>query len=292
MVKDRKELLEVARDNANQLKTNLRHAINDFLRSQQVSEEELAYVLGITNDEMNQIIRGNGNVTVDVLSKLLVATDMAVEIKPIGFTPLGAYGREMPRSGGFGGRPGAAMPMPPIGPDGRPLPPPPGFPRDGFFGRTARNNDREEVPMETNKQPRDARGRFASKRRQPAQAPTPTRQRREATNPYDSLSDDELINIIRQNIWDGEIDIDNATHRQLAEFVANKERIMRSRVNGETHEQVPMEAPVQATAPEVGQTIQGGETLNKFLQMLGNIAKEAEDNPELLDAISRFMPSK
>ena len=289
MVKDRKELLEVARDNANQLKTNLRHAINDFLRSQQASEEELAYVLGITNDEMNQIIRGDGNVTVDVLSKLLVATDMAVEIKPIGFTPLGAYGREMPRSGGFGG-PGGRFPMPPMGPDGRPLPPPPGFmPREGLFGRKPRNNDREEVPMETTKQPRDARGRFASKRHQPV--PTPTLQRREEPNPYDALNDDELINIIRQNIWDGEIDIDHATHRQLAEFVANKERIMRSRVNGETHEQVPMETQAPA-APEAGKTIQGGETLNQFLHMLGNIAKEAENNPELLDAISRFMPSK
>ena len=103
MVKNREELLQIAGSNANMLKSHLRKAVSEFLKVQRVSPDELAYVLGLTGAEMKQILEGNGNITVDALSKLLVATDMAVEIKPVKQTPLGAYGKGMPRSGGFPG---------------------------------------------------------------------------------------------------------------------------------------------------------------------------------------------
>lgn len=292
MVKNREELLQVAQSNASQLKNHLRSAVRDFLKVQRVTPDELAYVLGITNDEMLQIIEGDGNITVDVLSKLLVATDMAVEIKPVRNTPLGAYGPKMPRSGGFPGPNGI-----PVDEDGRPLPPPPGWcpemmpgfgsmPHRAMRGREERAaDDMREVPMETSNRPlRDSHGRFVKR---------PTAQRRAATqrtgtqvaNPYMNIPSSDLANIIRSNIWDGEIDINNASHEQLAAFVANKERIMRERTENHATQHVEQ--------PKADNTVKGGnQSFNQFIEMLGNVAREAENNPALMDAIQRFMPKK
>jgi hypothetical protein len=52
------------------------------------------------------------------------------------------------------------------------------------------------------------------------------------------------------------------------------------------HPQAP-QAP-RAETPHVGGD--SNSSLNQFLGMLANIAKEAKDNPQLMDTISRFMP--
>ena len=136
--------------------------------------------------------------------------------------------------------------------------------------------------METAEPQRDARGRFVKKNARPKSVGAPQRQEANVTN-YHAMPDVELINIICQNIWDGEINVDTATHQQLAEFVANKERIMRERSNP---------AP-QQEAPQVEQSpVSGGSHLNQFLEMLGNVAREAQNNPQLMDVISRFMPKQ
>ena len=286
MVKNREELLKVAQSNASQLKGHLRDTIVDFLDFQHVSPEELAYVLGISEDEMSQILDGDGNITIDALSKLLVATDLAVEIKPVSKTPLSAYGKKMPKCGGFPG-PGGI----PVDENGRPLPPPPGWHpgmMPGFGGPAPRMHKREEraaddmreVPMTTNGPARDSRGRFV-KKSSTSRKPVMPQGMRER-NPYLDVKDADLVGIIRSNIWDGEIDVNEATHEQLAEFVANKERIMRERSNA------PATPKKEATREVKG----GGKGLNEFLEMLGNVAREAEHNPELMNVIERFMPRK
>lgn len=291
MVRSREELLQVAGSNANQLKTHLRQAVQNFLAAQKVSEDELAYVLGITGNEMNQILHGNGNVTVDVLSKLLVATDMAVEIKPVRNTPLGGYGRKMPKSGGFPAPHGMRVNEQgiPCDENGRPLPPPPGMPAfmGGMHPREERAADmQEEIPMETTGPVRDSHGRFVKKANS---APRPVRPARlaqpqmEEGNPYLNISKADLANIVRQNIWDGEIDVANASQQELAAFVANKERIMRQRAS---------QAEQQQAEPQPQPRPQGGMSgsANAFIQMLENMAQEAKNNPQLAETIARFMP--
>jgi len=178
------------------------------------------------------------------------------------------------------------------------LPPPPGFPNPGFMnprGPVRRREERaadnmHEVPMETTGPLRDSHGRFMKKaasengRNTSAQRPQ-NRDSRDGENPYINLGDGELVNIIRQNIWDGEIDVNNSTHEQLAAFVAMKERIMRERTENTKREE-PQARP-QVETPTVGG---GSDTVNKFLEMLGNFAREAEHNPALAEAIGRFMP--
>lgn len=283
MVKNREELIQVAQSNANQLKNHLRSAVRDFLTAQRVSPDDLAYVLGITGQEMAQILEGDANVTVDTLSKLLVATDLVVEIKPIRNTPLGGYGRNMPRSGGYPG-PGG-MPIP-VDENGRPLPPPPGFPRmPGGFPPRPQRDEREEVPMEAPVQrgpARDEHGRFIKKaNRRPAR----DEQRNGGQNNYFAMPDAELINIIRTNIWDGEIDTQRASHQELAQFVAEKERIMQERQNAAAAPQAP-----RVEQPQAPKVSGGSDALNQFLGMLGNLAQEAQHNPQLMETISRFMP--
>ena len=71
----------------------------------------------------------------------------------------------------------------------------------------------------------------------------------------------------------------------MADFVADKERIMRER----------SEAPAaeKREVPKTEKAVKGGgNSLNEFLEMLGNVAREAEHNPALMDAIARFMPRK
>lgn len=284
MVKNREELLQVAKSNADQLKNHLRRAIGGFLDAQKVTPQELAYVLGISDQEMRQILEGDGNITVNALSKLLVATDMAVEIKPVANTPLGAYGREMPRSGGFPGRGGIPFGPDgiPVGPDGRPLPPPPGWPNPSFMGGPEAPHRRREERA-ANGPARDEHGRFTRR-----SARKPATEQRALENPYMNIPDADLVNIIRQNIWDGEIDVNNATHEQLAGFVMNKEQIMRQRQDAPKQE----ERPHREEAPSTdGRKVNGGgEALNQFLEMLGNVAREAERNPQLMETISKFMP--
>ena len=285
MVKNREELLQVAGNNANQLKAHLRQAVSNFLTIQNVSEDDLAYVLGITGNEMNQILHGNGNVTVDVLSKLLVATDMAVEIKPVRNTPLGGYGRKMPKSGGFPSPHGMRVNAQgiPCDENGRPLPPPPGMPpfMGGMPPREERAADiQQEVPMETTGPVRDSHGRFVKKAKNATRPVRLSSQpQMEEGNPYLNISRADLANIVRQNIWDGEIDVENASQQELAEFVANKERIMRQRASQAEQHAEPQPQP---------QGMSGSATA--FIQMLENMAQEAKSNPQLAETIARFMP--
>jgi predicted XRE-type DNA-binding protein len=288
MVRSREELLQVAGSNANQLKAHLRQAVQNFLAAQEVSEDELAYVLGITGDEMNQILHGNGNVTVDVLSKLLVATDMAVEIKSVRNTPLGGYGRKMPKSGGFPSPNGMRVNEQGIPCDeyGRPLPPPPGMP--GFMGGMPPREERaanlqQEIPMETTGPVRDSHGRFVKKAKNATRPVRPAQPQMEEGNPYLNISKADLANIVRQNIWDGEIDVVNASQQELAAFVANKERIMRQRASQAEQEQAE---PQPQPRPQGGMS----GSANAFIQMLENMAQEAKNNPQLAETIARFMP--
>lgn len=287
MVKNREELLQVAGNNANQLKAHLRQAVSNFLTIQNVSEDDLAYVLGITGNEMNQILHGNGNVTVDVLSKLLVATDMAVEIKPVRNTPLGGYGRKMPKSGGFPAPHGMRVNAQgiPCDESGRPLPPPPGMPpfMGGMPPREERAADiQQEVPMETTGPVRDSHGRFVKKAKNATRTVRlSSHPQMEEGNPYLNISRADLANIVRQNIWDGEIDVENASQQELAEFVANKERIMRQRSSQAEQQAEPQPQPRT-------QGMSGSATA--FIQMLENMAQEAKSNPQLAETIARFMP--
>ena len=99
MVKNREELIRIAESNSAQLKSELQNQIDSFIHLQNVTPAELDYLLGLNEGTIDAILRGEDELTVDTLSKLLVATNMVVEIKPIEMTPMRTYDYDMPRSG-------------------------------------------------------------------------------------------------------------------------------------------------------------------------------------------------
>lgn len=296
MVKNREELLRVALENATQMKEHLRMGVTGFIEAQNTNVEELSYALGVDPAEIYEIIEGQGNISLDTLSKLLVATDCVVEIKPVGMSPMGRYGEGMPRSGGY-----------PVDHMGRPIPPPPGFVPRGFtpppFGQgvvpppmgRATAQPQAEAPT----QARDSRGRFV--RRTPSRAAAP--RQAQAQSPFLAMPAEELIGIIRQNLWDGEIDTATATQEELARFVMNKEALLRRRTKPEgaaqaSRQPIPHRRPLnipegqgatEATTQKEPSNA-NSSSLENFMAMLQNMAEEARNNPQLAETISRFMP--
>jgi flagellum-specific peptidoglycan hydrolase FlgJ len=157
----------------------------------------------------------------------------------------------------------------------------------GMHPREERAADmQEEIPMETTGPVRDSHGRFVKKAKsapRPVRPVRPAQPQMEEGNPYLNISRADLANIVRQNIWDGEIDVENASQQELAAFVANKERIMRQRAS---------QAEQQQAEPQLQPRPQGGMSgsANAFIQMLENMAQEAKNNPQLAETIARFMP--
>lgn len=282
MVRNREELLRVASQHAGQLKNEVSRGLKGFMSAKRVSAGQLAHVLGINEGHMNEIVRGTAQLNVDDLSKILVALDLAVEIKPVSMTPVGGYGDgfplgKMPRGGKkspmpFGG------PMPPM-PFGGPMP----FPHEPFA-----------EPAEP--QPRDERGRFV---RRNATATTYRPSAVPNGGEFEMLSDDELKDIILRNLWDGEIDVNRASHGELAAFVNRKDMLMKQRSNGDmpaTEDVVDIEP--RAFEHECDKPCGGLKSeekpavVNSFLEALGNIAKAVENDPRLAETFERFMPKR
>lgn len=311
MVRNREELLRVASQHAGQLKNEVSRGLKGFMSAKRVSAGQLAHVLGINEGHMNEIVRGTAQLNVDDLSKILVALDLAVEIKPVSMTPVGGYGDgfplgKMPRGGGRSmpsfeefekemlkriptpeevdkmrkghGKSRHDRPAPvPFNPFDMPMP----FPHEPFA-----------EPAEP--QPRDERGRFV-RRNATATRPSAVPNGGE----FEMLSDDELKDIILRNLWDGEIDVNRASHGALAAFVNRKDMLMKQRSNGD----MPAPEDVVGCEPrafehECDESCGGLKSeekptvVNSFLEALGNIAKAVENDPRLAETFERFMPKR
>ena len=90
MIKNRQTLMALAAEWTTRAKNDLRGAeFLNFMREVGTDETELANALGISDGELNQILNGNGEITLQYSAKILIATENAIEIKPIEATPFG-----------------------------------------------------------------------------------------------------------------------------------------------------------------------------------------------------------
>jgi hypothetical protein len=265
MVKSREELLRVASRNVAQLKREMSRMLKHFMDRNDVELEEIAYVMGISEERMEDILNETATLDVVELSKILVALDLVAEIKPIEMTPLKGYSDDMPEVGGLPDfedlRPG--MPLPPFS---RPNPHMFDFdeePIEDEEDEEAIEEDEkfdEPKTIEKPKQGRDSRGRFLPKEKP-------------IDNEFEKLSDDDLLDIIFKNLWDSEINVETATHEELALFVADKERLMRMR-------------QAEKTAPKAKEKV---SVVDDFINMLKKLEAEAEHDQYLAEKISQFM---
>ena len=234
---NREQLQKLASEWTRMAKNDIRNKVISFMREVDASERELAYVLAISDGELKQILEGNGEITLSTFAKLLIATGNALEIKPIEDTPISDYEnipteeefeRPLPRPNVFArqkpqpmqpqfGRPSFSRPIPPMyEEDGNDFIPP--MPEE--LRRAM--EERYDRPVHRPEQPRDEYGRFAPKHPQMRKEEAPRRE----VSPFESKSTDELVKIIRERLWDSEINLNRASKEELVAFLDEKNKRM------------------------------------------------------------------
>ena len=234
---NREQLQKLASEWTRMAKNDIRNKVISFMREVDASERELAYVLAISDGELKQILEGNGEISLSTFAKLLIATGNALEIKPIEDTPIGDYGnipseeefeRPLPRPNVFArqkpqpmqpqfGRPSLSRPIPPMHEEDVNdfIPPMPEELRRAM-------EERYDRPVHRPEQPRDEYGRFAPKHPQMHKEEAPRRE----VSPFESKSTDELVKIIRERLWDSEINLNRASKEELVAFLDEKNKRM------------------------------------------------------------------
>lgn len=215
MPKTRQQIQEAATYWLQQAKGDLRNKINQVLQMSRTTPQVLADSLGVPTDQIVRIIHGDGNISLETFAKILIATDNAIQITPVAFTPIGGYtdGPQMEERDDGPSFDGDFPPIPEgVNPrDFRRMPPPPPPPSD-FFARKPFGGETLR-PMGGFRAPNQHR-----------QDPHPHRQERPSAPPFASMSREELEKLITSKLWDNEIDIDNASRAELIRFLEEKDR--------------------------------------------------------------------
>jgi hypothetical protein len=164
-----------------------------------MNEAQLASSLGLTENDIRTMLNDGRNITVMQLATILIATGNVIEIKPIENTPLAKEFDEL------------------------------------------KSNPATKVNTPKSAPRRMPNGRFAPKNANapiPAMPPLPphmvsddafadvdeTRNGEDAENVnLDSLTRKELVNIVRDHEWEGEIDLDEADRSQIIDFILWKQ---------------------------------------------------------------------
>ena len=299
MVRNREELRKEAQFWVAQASEDLSSRFNDFIKTHGVEPRELAQVLDISELLLDEILRGDlKHVTAETLIKLFIANDLAVDIVPVGQTPIGQFGSRPAPLGGM-------MPPPMMG----------GMPPRGGFGRVAPQNTTMTTTQDpfnghepfavdaTTPQPRDAHGRLMPRnaRRTSERVVRPANaivEQREET-PYDSMTAEQIKNIIRRNLWASEIDLAHATREELIDFLINKENQFAEQSRNRA-EQAPRPSVSRAeqsrlhAAPrneQVEVRPQGNVSEeNPFAGLINAMFAAAEHDPRLAEQIRKFAP--
>lgn len=312
MVRNREELRQEAQAWLAQAAGDLSGRFNDFIESERVDPRELAQVLDINEQILREILNGDlTHVTAEVLIKLFIANDLAVDIVPVSETPIGQFGSRPAPRGGMTPPPMMPRMMPPSMMGGMP-------PRGGFnrkapqSGRTTTTQDpfngHEPFAVDvTTPQPRDAHGRFMPRNARPTServvrpANTIAEQREET--PYDSMTAEQIKNIIQRNLWASEIDLAHATREELIDFLINKENQFaeQSRHREEPHaaqaprpavsraEQSRLHAAPRHERVEAHPQNEVSED-NPFAGLINAMFAAAENDPRLAEQIRKFAP--
>ena len=122
---NKRDLLVAANEWVNRAKNDIRQTLVSFMDNVGADQNRIADALGLSVGEVEQILNGNGDVSLSTFAKLLIATDNVLEIKPLsavaerqnGFVPLPDEFEEQiaPRGGVVG------VPPLPQAPEHRPI---------------------------------------------------------------------------------------------------------------------------------------------------------------------------
>ena len=345
MVTNKQELLQTANAWTQRAKEDVRNQIVDFMQTTGFNEDALADAIGISTEELVSIIETNNDIPLSTFAKLLIATDNVIEIKPMESSPIAAAPRsnaqpqqqmpQQPQPRDARGRFASTRPQPqrpPFGgaPRGGMMPPRGGMPMGGRMpmggmmpngghgicinprtGRPCDPRTGRDLPMQEGgypmppmeeQQPRGFGGGMPGVRRPNRQPMTEV-----PAESLETMSRDGLVSIIRSNFWDGEIDTEEVTRRELIDFINAKRQPRQTRVAQQQMPQQPqmaqqpmMERPMAETVPVADErgaqpmateaaaqtNAQNDASMAAFMDMLN---KAVAENPNLKDSIAQFV---
>ena len=254
----------------NQYKTDIKSKVEKFLTENESNPEELADVIDVPVEDIYDILDGNGeNISVETFGKLLLASGFALRIEPIEQTPLGSYDnvdpmvmrrphcehmhRHTPRQNPFMRQRDMVddFDMPPCDFDPSRIPPHIREKIERDFGMNGEQPIRRHEPSP----------RFTQERHRPMER---------HTSPFATMNRDELVRIIRNKLWDSEIDVLNASDRELVRFLEEKDKRMQQVIRRE----------------------RGNEELERDPQVanfIKEMRKNIKENPQLRSYMNKFM---
>lgn len=214
---NRNNLLQAASEWTRCAKNDIRRQIKSFIDGNGTTPEEFAEAVGISEGEIYNILEGTCDVSINTFAKLLIATGNALEIKPIEETPLHDYnnieGRGFdPRENIFNEAPQRHRP--------NRLQPQPRFDEDA--DRFARDM-MEEEHEHTFHCPSFGRPSSTFSPSQPRFRQQPQHENH-TESPFFNMTHDRLVQIIKNKLWDSEIDTDTASRQELIDFLDAKDK--------------------------------------------------------------------
>lgn len=261
MITSREQLINCANQWLSIARSDLQKKMTEFIDAVGTSMEELSHILGISQNELEDILSGRGNISLATFAKLLIATDNAIEIKPIHSTPIGSYGRGAAQH--TRKRNEAAMPHMPFMPqNGMMMPPMP-----PMGGRMPSPSMAQRMGAMARQMPKEAVKKI-------------------------KVSRSELVNAVFDNSLEQEIDLVNATSDEIARFLQSK-NIKFGKVEEPT---IPQENVVRSRV-EPTCDLQGGQVLGEqaqeddtdFGRIMAMMADELRKNPNLLNQVKKFV---
>lgn len=273
MIRNEREFTATVTEWISRAKADLQQQLIDFMDVMQSDVNELAAALHVDPAEIEAIVSGEADtITLDTFAKILVGSNHILEIKPLDATPFGGFGDVphghmppmRPPMGGrmapppMGNRMGGRMTPPPMG--GMPPMPPMGNPSERFCGMPGlKRKGQQRPPMG---------GRMTP----PPMGGVPPMPEEREVSPMDRMSRKDIIDTIRANQWDSEIDMTTATRAELIDFLSQK--------NFMTDEVVPQTPrTTEPTAPKTTDSSRIAELL----------AAELERNPQLKEVIGKYL---
>lgn len=285
MIRNREQLMGMSSEWMRHAKADLQRQVVNFMEAVGTDGAELAHALCISEDELNKIINGQGEISLSTFAKLLIATDNVIEIKPISETPFGGF-----HDGGFPSP--DQMPrmpqMPPMGgrmPFGGQAIPPRQMPNRDSRGRFVRR-DMEEDARNYNGMFRGANPQVREEGNVRGSRPFGNPHIDAATTENPTIGREmpnvprrELVTTIVANEWDEEIDIVNSTSAELIEFLQGK---------GFTPNQFEHMMPRQTRQPQPQQP-QHPRNSSEIDAIMDMMKEELERNPNLLDTVRKYI---
>ena len=272
MIRNEREFTATVTEWISRAKADLQQQLVDFMDVMQSDVNELAAALHVDPAEIEAIVSGEADtITLDTFAKILVGSNHILEIKPLDATPFGGFG-DVPHGHMPQMRPpmGGRMTPPPMGgmpPMGGRMTPPPmggmppmGNPSERFCGMPGlKRKGQQRPPMG---------GRMTP----PPMGGMPPMHEEHEVSPMDRMSRKDIIDTIRANQWDSEIDMTTATRAELIDFLSQK-----NFMTDEVTPQTPR--TTEATTPKTTDASRIAELLTA----------ELERNPQLKEVIGKYL---